>query len=42
MAGYTILCAEKAPQFTWRTREQIEKAYGLPTAFRKFLEEDIR
>lgn len=42
MACYTILCAEKAPQFTWRTREQIEKAYGLPTAFRKFLEEDIR
>ena len=42
MVGYTILCAEQDERFTWRTPLQIETEYGLPTAFRKFLEDDFR
>ena len=39
MIGYTILCDVKDSAFTWKTLAEIEEGCALPTAFRKFLEE---
>jgi len=36
MTGHLITCREMPPQFLWVTREELEKAYSLPTAFRQF------
>lgn len=39
MTGIYFRCAEKAPQFTWATPEELEQVYSVPTAYRQFLAE---
>lgn len=40
MTAYYIECRKKAERFTWIEREEFERTYALPTAFRVFIEEE--
>lgn len=37
MTGYYLQCGARPPQFTWVSREELEGAYSIPTAFKQFL-----
>ena len=39
MTGYRIECREESKRFVWANREDLERVYTLPTAFRMFLED---
>ncbi len=39
MVCYVIACKTPCSRFVWGSREQIQKDYALPTAFRMFVEE---
>lgn len=39
MTGIYFRCAQKTPQFTWATPEELERLYSVPTAYRQFLTE---
>ena len=36
MTGYILECTEELPVFLWKTPQEIEEAYSLPTAFRYY------
>ncbi len=40
MTGYEILCSAMPDRFQWAGKEELAQEYSLPSAFRKFLNEE--
>ena len=36
MTGYRVKCKNKAPSYKWKTPEEIQKDYAIPSAFRYY------